>query len=163
MAWQVFDSKYPEEIPFHGMGLGKILVATEKIRQDTAKISLMADTLEELGKKMKLPVATFQATVKRYNELAYLGKDLDFGKRPDRLSPVDKSPYYAGQGGYNLLAIMGGLNVNPSLQPLDKDWQAIPGLYLAGNTIGNRFAGDYSTMCPGLSHGMEYTMGELLD
>jgi fumarate reductase flavoprotein subunit len=160
-AWQVFDSRYPEEIPLLGIGLGKILVATEKIRQDTAKISITADTIEELAVKMKLPVETFKATIKRYNELARLGKDLDFGKRPDRMFPVDKPPYYAGKGGYYLLAVMGGLNVNPALQALDKDWKAIPGLYLAGNTMGRRFAGDYTTMCPGLSHGMAIHFGRV--
>jgi fumarate reductase flavoprotein subunit len=161
MAWQVFDSKYPEEIPHHGIGLGKILVATDQVRQDVARISVTADSIEELAVKMKLPVETFKATIKRYNELARMGKDLDFGKRPDRLSPVDKPPYYAGKSGYSLLAVMGGLNVNSNLQPLDKDWQAIPGLYLAGNTMGNRFAGDYPTMCPGLSHGMAIHFGRI--
>jgi fumarate reductase flavoprotein subunit len=160
-AWQVFDSKYPEEIPFHGIGLGKILVATEKIQQDVAKIAIMADSIEELAVKMKLPVEKFKATINRYNELARLGKDLDFGKRPDRMSPVDKPPYYAGKGGYILLAVMGGLNINPCLQALDKDWKVIPGLYLAGNTMGNRFASDYTTMCPGLSHGMAIHFGRI--
>ena len=160
-AWQVFDSRYPEEIPRHGIGLGKILVATDKLRQDVEKISIKASSIEELAIKMKLPVDTFKATIKRYNELARMGKDLDFGKRPDRLSPVDKPPYYAGKAGYSLLAVMGGLNINPELQPLDKNWQAIPGLYLAGNTMGNRFAVDYPTMCPGLSHGMAIHFGRI--
>jgi fumarate reductase flavoprotein subunit len=141
------------------MGLGKILVMTEKIRQETEKVSLMANTIEELAVKMKMPVETFKATVTRYNELARLGKDLDFGKRPDRLSPVDKPPYYAGKAGYSLLTVLGGLNVNTRLQPLDKDWKVIPGIYMAGNTVGNFFAGDYSTMCPGLSHGMVMHFG----
>ncbi len=160
-AWQVFDSKYPEEIPLHGIGLGKILVATDQVRQDVARISVTADSVEELAIKMLLPVEKFKATIKRYNELSRLGKDLDFGKRPDRLSPVDKPPFYAGKAGYSLLAVMGGLNINTKLQPLDKDWQAIPGLYLAGNTMGNRFAGDYPTMCPGLSHGMALHFGRI--
>lgn len=160
-AWQVFDSKYPEEIPHHGIGLGKILVATDQVKQDVARISVTADSIEELATKMRLPVETFKATIKRYNELARLGKDLDFGKRPDRLSTLDKPPYYAGKAGYSLLAVMGGLNVNPNLQPLDKDWQTISGIYLAGNTMGNRFAGDYPTMCPGLSHGMAIHFGRI--
>jgi fumarate reductase flavoprotein subunit len=160
-AWQVFDSKYPEEIPYHGIGLGKILVVTEKIRQETDRISIMANTIEELAEKMQVPAEVFKATVLRYNELARLGKDLDFGKRPDRLSPVEKPPFYAGKGGYILLTILGGLNVNPRLQPLDRDWKVIPGLYLAGNTVGNRFASDYSTMCPGISHGMAIHYGRL--
>jgi fumarate reductase flavoprotein subunit len=160
-AWQVFDSRYPDEILHHGIGLGKIIIATGKIRQEVAKAAIMADSIEELAVKMNLPVATFKATVKRYNELARLGKDLDFGKRPDRLSPVDRPPFYAGKNSYSLLAVMGGLNVNPNLQPLDKDWKAIPGLYLAGNTMGNRFASDYPTMCPGLSHGMAIHYGRI--
>jgi fumarate reductase flavoprotein subunit len=161
IAWQVFDSKYPQEIQYHGLGLGKIIIATDKIRQEVAEVSLIADSIEELAIKMKLPVETFRATIDRYNELARLGKDLDFGKRSDRMSPVNKPPYYAGKGGYSLLAVNGGLNVNPKLQPLDKDWKVIPGLYLAGNTVGNRFAGDYPTMCPGLSHGMAIHFGRI--
>ena len=160
-AWQVFDSKYPEEIPYHGIGLGKILVATDQVKQDVARISVTADSIEELARKLRLPVNTFKATIKRYNELARTGKDLDFGKRPDRLSTVDKPPYYAGKAGYSLLAVMGGLNINPNLQPLDKDWRPISGIYLAGNTMGNRFAGDYPTMCPGLSHGMAIHFGRI--
>jgi fumarate reductase flavoprotein subunit len=161
VAWQVFDSKYPAELPYHGLGLGKIIIATEKIRQEVAKIAITANSIEELAVKMKLPIATFKATVRRYNELARLGKDLDFGKRSDRLSPIDKPPYYAGKSGYSLLTVLGGLNINDRLQPLDKNWEAIPGIYLAGNTMGNRFAVDYPTMCPGLSHGMAIHFGRI--
>jgi fumarate reductase flavoprotein subunit len=161
VAWQVFDSKYPEELPRHGIGLGKIIVATEKIQQEVAKTALTADSIEELAAKMKLPVETFKATIKRYNKLARLRKDLDFGKRPDRLSPIDRPPYYAGKSGYSLLTVLGGLNINRKLRPLDKDWKIITGIYLAGNTMGGRFAGDYPTMCPGLSHGMAIHFGRI--
>jgi fumarate reductase flavoprotein subunit len=161
VAWQVFDSKYPVELPYHGLGLGKIIIATEKIRQEVAKIAITANSIEELAVKTQLPIETFKATVKRYNELARLGKDLDFGKRPDRLSPIDKPPYYAGKSGYSLLTVLGGLNINDRLQPLDKNWEVIPGIYLAGNTMGNRFAVDYPTMCPGLSHGMAIHFGRI--
>ncbi len=160
-AWQVFDSKYPEEIPHHGIGLGKILVASQSVQEDVERVAVKADSIEELAGKIKLPVETFKATIERYNELAGLGKDLDFGKRPDRLSPVDRPPYYAGKAGFSLLAVMGGLNLNTLLQPLDRHWKAIPGLYLAGNTMGNLFAGDYPTMCPGLSHGLAIHFGRL--
>ena len=160
-AWQVFDSKYPEELPYLGIGLGKIIVATEKVRAAVEKNAIKADSIEELAVKMNLPVDAFKASVQRYNELARLGEDLDFGKRPDRLFPIDSPPYYAGKSGYSLLAVMGGLNVNDKLQPLDKDWQPIPGIYLAGNTMGNRFAVDYPTMCPGLSHGMAIHFGRI--
>lgn len=161
IAWQVFDSKYPAELPYHGLGLGKIIIATEKIQQEVSQVAIVANSIEELAVKMKLPIATFKATVKRYNELARSGKDLDFGKRSDRMSPIDKPPYYAGKSGYSLLTVLGGLNINDRLQPLDKNWEAIPGIYLAGNTMGNRFSIDYPTMCPGLSHGMAIHYGRI--
>jgi fumarate reductase flavoprotein subunit len=161
VAWQVFDSKYPEELPSHGIGLGKIIIATEKIQQKVAKAAIMANSIEDLAVKMKIPVEAFKATVRRYNKLAHMGLDLDFGKRPDRLFPINRPPYYAGKGGYSLLAVLGGLNINHKLQPLDKDWKVIPGIYLAGNTMGNRFAVDYPTMCPGLSHGMAIHFGRI--
>jgi len=161
VAWQVFDSRYPEQLPYYGIGLGKIIIATEKVQQDVAKAAITANSIEELAVKMKLPVKTFKATVQRYSELARSGKDLDFGKRADRMFPIDTPPYYAGKSGYSLLAVLGGLNINQNLQPLDQDWEVIPGLYLAGNTMGNRFAGDYPTMCPGLSHGMAIHFGRI--
>jgi fumarate reductase flavoprotein subunit len=161
IAWQIFDSKYTAEIPYHGMGLGKIHVATEKIRQEVARVSIIANSIEELAVKLKLPADTFKATINRYNTLARSGKDLDFGKRRDRMSPIDSPPFYAGKSGYTLLAVVGGLNVNPRLQPLDNDWNTIPGLFLAGNTVGNRFSGDYPTMCRGLSHGMAIHFGRI--
>jgi len=77
------------------------------------------------------------------------------------LSPIDKPPYYAGKSGYSLLTVLGGLNINDKLQPLDNNWEVIPGIYLAGNTMGNRFAVDYPTMCPGLSHGMSIHFGRI--
>jgi fumarate reductase flavoprotein subunit len=88
-------------------------------------------------------------------------KDLDFSKRPDRLTTIDKPPYYAGKGRYFLLAVMGGISVNTSLQALDKNREAIPGLYIAGNTMGNRFAVDYPTMCPGICNGMALHFGRI--
>ena len=57
------------------------------------------------------------------------------------------------------LVVLGGLNTNLKLQPLDANRKVIPGLYLAGNTVGNRFAVDYPTMCPGLTHGMAWVTG----
>jgi len=159
-AWQIFDAKFLDEVTRMGIGHGKWDFSGERFRNVAEKF-LNAGTIRELGLKMKVPVDTFAATVERYNELARLGKDLDFGKRADRLTTIDRPPYYACRSSYALLAVMGGLNVNARLQALDKDWEVIPGLYLAGNTVGNRFAVDYPTMVPGLSLGMALHHGRV--
>jgi len=158
-AWQVFDSKYVEQSKTMGIGHAKIPLTPETVK-NLEKQLLQAATIDELGAKMGLPVSIFKATVQRYNELAHLGKDLDFAKRPDRLFPIETPPFYAGKGRYALLCVMGGLNLNTKLQALDKEWEVIPGLYLAGNTMGNRFAVDYPTIVPGISLGMALHYGK---
>ena len=144
-----------------GIGHGKITEVNDDLRQRVEKQSVMANTIEELAEKMEVPVETFKATVARYSELARMGKDTDFGKRPDRLMAIEKPTYYACKGTYELLIVLGGLNVNTKMQPLDKDREVIPGLYVAGNVVGNRFAVDYPTMCPGLSHAMALVTGRI--
>jgi fumarate reductase flavoprotein subunit len=160
-VWQVFDNKWEKELPLMGVGLGTFDEATDMIRTQVEQTTVKADTIEQLARKMEVPVGTFKAAVERYNQMARLGKDLDYAKRPDRLFPVDRPPFFAGIIQQHLLVIMGGIITNPQLQPLDEDRKVIPGLYLAGNTVGNRFAGDYPTMCAGLSHGFAWTTGRL--
>ena len=143
-----------------GLDLGRIATKVDDaMKAMVERSALSANTIEELAQKMEVPVGTFKATVERYNELARIGKDLDFGKRPDRLFALENPPFYAGMIKQSILVVLGGLNTNVKLQPLDTDWDVIPGLYLAGNTVGNRFAVDYPTMCPGLTHGMAYVTG----
>ncbi len=161
-AWQVFDSKWEEEISRMGVGLGRYYEVIDKLyenveNEDTVK----ATSIEELAKKMNVPVKTFKATVERYNEMAKMGRDIDFGKHANRMFPIEKPLFYAGISRQDFLIVMGGLNTNIKLQPLDAERRIIPGLYLAGNTVGNRFAVDYPTMCPGLTHGMAYVTGSL--
>jgi fumarate reductase flavoprotein subunit len=160
-VWQVFDSKWETEITGMGVGLGTFNEANDMLRAQIEQMTVRADTIEKLAQKMEVPVDVFKATIERNNKLARVGKDLDFGKRSDRLTTVDKPPFYAGIIEQHILVVLGGLITNPNFQPLDADRKAIPGLYLAGNTVGNRFAVDYPTMCAGLSHGFAWTSGRL--
>ena len=160
-VWQVFDSKWETELPIMGVGLGNFIEANDMVRQQVDELTVKADTLEELAKKMDVPVDTFKATVDRMNELARLGKDLDYAKRADRLTTIDTPPFYAGIIEQHILVVLGGLNTNTKFQPTDEDGKVIPGLYVTGNVIGNRFSVDYPTMCAGMSHGYAWTSGRL--
>jgi fumarate reductase flavoprotein subunit len=160
-VWQVFDSKWESELSYMGVGLGTFTQANDMVRANVETMALKADTIEGLARKMDVPVKTFKATIERVNRLAKMGQDLDFGKRPDRLFTVEKPPFYAGIIEQHILVVLGGLNTNTKFQPLDKDRKVIPGLYLSGNTVGNRFAIDYPTMAAGLSHGFAWMTGRL--
>jgi fumarate reductase flavoprotein subunit len=160
-VWQIFDANWENDLPKMGVGLGTFYQANDIIRAQVEEMTVKADTIEKLARKMEVPVKTFKATVDRYNELTRMGRDLDYGKRPDRLTMIVKPPFYAGIIEQHILVVLGGLNTNTSFQPLDADRKVIPGLYLAGNTVGNRFAVDYPTMCAGLSHGFAWMTGRL--
>jgi fumarate reductase flavoprotein subunit len=99
--------------------------------------------------------------VKRYNEQAERGEDIDFGKHPDRLTTLEKPLFYAAQITAVYLVILGGLKINPRLQVLDTKGDVIPGLYAAGNVSGSFFGSQYPTTVPGLSHSRAWTFGRL--
>jgi fumarate reductase flavoprotein subunit len=160
-AWQIFDSKWEDEITRMGIGLGRFYSITPMVRNNFETLSIKANTLEELAEKMGVPVKSFVNTVARYNTMCANGKDADYGKYPLRLTPLNKPPYYAGATKQEFLVVLGGLNTNMKQQPLDADRKPISGLYLAGNMIGNRFAIEYPVMCAGLSHGLAYVTGRL--
>jgi hypothetical protein len=103
-------------------------------------------------------------SVKRYNEMCYKKRDTDFGKDPKALIPIDKPPYYAcadiheqrshAKVGLNTLA---GIMTDTRFNVLDVKGNPIKGLYVAGNTLGQRFGISYVTPCAGSSIGSAMT------
>ena len=122
----------------------------------------MADTLEELADLIGVDKDAFLATIARYNELVKAGEDEDFHKPSEFLFPVEESPFYAAKVGVALLAIVGGLSVNTSLQVLNTEKKTIPGLYATGNASGDLYAIDYPINCAGNSNGRCFIWGYLL-
>ena len=166
LKWVVFDAKWEEDARRMGQIGCKALVrplhrpAIVQVLMDKGIIK-SARTLEELAEKMKLPYERFKGTVERYNYLAHLGRDLDFGKRPECLSTIEKAPFYAIKMGISLLVTLGGLKINTRLQVLDNERNPIPGLYAAGNVSGSFFSNDYPITIFGVSHSRALTFGRL--
>lgn len=125
-------------------------------------MTLKADSLEELANAMGVPAENLIATVDRYNELCDLGKDLDYGKRPEVMGKILEPPFYAGKLVASLLTMCGGLRTNVDTQVLDSNDQPIEGLYVCGSAAGEFFgAGDYPTYVPGIGHGRCITFGRI--
>jgi fumarate reductase flavoprotein subunit len=168
VAWSVWDAKYDGEWPkmksqcCKNMGPPTYLWDPKQL--DAAMKDgnvLTAQTIEELARKMEAPVETLKLTVARYNEMAQNGKDLDFGKHPDRLTTIEKPPFYACKMEARYMVILSGLKVNTKLQVLDTERNVIPGLYAAGNVSGSFFGNMYPTTVPGLTHSRAWTFGRL--
>ena len=181
-AYQIFDSKWPEQIAdmpdghgytshyvpddqvdqyplvLSGFGLGW---TTSQMVEDS--VDYKADTLEELFEQMGLPVETAMAEVERYNELCAAGYDEDFGKMSKRLFPVENPPFYgcSFSAARSMLVMIGGLECDHDLHVVDADDNPIPGLFVAGNNQGRRFLVDYPVIVAGISLGTALTFGRL--
>jgi len=122
----------------------------------------VADSLEELARKLEVDPKNFVATVKRYNEVVASGKDSDFGKPADKLIPVLQAPFYGIHRRVRVSTICSGILVNENHQALDADGKPIKGLYAIGNLGGGFYGGvDYPLTVFGLSLGRCYTFGYL--
>lgn len=121
-----------------------------------------ADTIPELAEKLGIPVQNLISTVVRYNEMCENGYDADYGKRPELLTPVMQSPFYALKISGALLHIPAGLCVDCDMQVLDTEGEKIPGLYAIGNCAGNLYAVDYPLNINGSNHGRCLTFGKYI-
>ena len=189
-TWQIYDSNWKEQVIFNSsnhasgcyvyeqedMDSGKIYKGLDKFdcycsdKQLEASIvdsgpikdeqTFKADTLEELAAKMGTPVKETLESIERYNYLASIGKDEDFGKTHKRLFPIEKGPFYATKFDMAVMLVCcGGLESDAEARCLDVDRNPIPGLFVAGNVQGNRFSIEYPTTVCGISHSMALTFG----
>ena len=118
-----------------------------------------ADTIEELAEKINVPAENLVATIKRYNELCEAGEDTDYMKAKRYLDPIDDAPYQAWKMIYPFYCTLSGVRCDENLQVLDDNFDPIPGLYAAGNTVGYRFGSNYETLLHGGSNGLAATHG----
>ena len=185
-SWQIFDSNWPEQLPYmpaaHGGACYYEDYASEaegpknnttyrnykSPYQLEAAVAdgraVKADTLEELVAKIYPDDTAAQQTaldsIQRYNELAKAGYDEDFHKPASRMWAVENGPFYADKFTTALLLVcIGGLESDEDCHTFDADRNVIPGLYVAGNIQGNRFATEYPIGLKGVSHSMAMYYG----
>ena len=141
-AWQVFDAK--------AEGL---LRDEYRIRQVTRA---EADTLEELAARLDgVDAAGFLRTVREFNAAVRRGVPFDptvlDGRGTDGLAvpksnwanPLDTPPYKAFAVTCGVTFTFGGVAITPGARVLDTEGAPIPGLYAAGETVGELFYVNY--------------------
>ena len=185
-SWQIFDSSWPEQLPYMPAAHGGACYYEDYASEDEGPKNnttyrnykspyqleaavadgraVKADTLEELVAKIYPDDAVAQQTaldsIQRYNELAKAGYDEDFHKPASRMWAVENGPFYADKFTTALLLVcIGGLESDEDCHTFDADRNVIPGLYVAGNIQGNRFATEYPIGLKGVSHSMAMYYG----
>lgn len=185
-SWQIFDSSWPEQLPYMPAAHGGACYYEDYASEDEGPKNnttyrnykspyqleaavadgraVKADTLEELVAKIYPDDPAAQQTaldsIQRYNELAKAGYDEDFHKSASRMWAVENGPFYADKFTTALLLVcIGGLESDEDCHTFDADRNVIPGLYVAGNIQGNRFATEYPIGLKGVSHSMAMYYG----
>lgn len=185
-SWQIFDSNWPEQLPYMPAAHGGACYYENYASEDEGPKNnttyrnykspyqleaavadgraVKADTLEKLVAKIYPDDTAAQQTaldsIQRYNELAKAGYDEDFHKPASRMWAVENGPFYADKFTTALLLVcIGGLESDEDCHTFDADRNVIPGLYVAGNIQGNRFATEYPIGLKGVSHSMAMYYG----
>lgn len=121
-----------------------------------------ADTIEALAQAAGLDVATFNATVDRYNELVDKGVDEDFNKGPEFLRPLTEGPFYAFECNDGFYTTVGGVRINENIQAINEDGDIIEGLYVGGCDTGALCGDIYDfTSAPGEQRSWALNSGRL--
>lgn len=105
-----------------------------------------ADTLEDLAKQIGANPDNLKNAVAEFNKSVESKAKDKFGRTLYK-DKIDTAPFYAGARVPTAHHTMGGIEINPSAQVLDKNGKVIPGLYAAGETTGgihgsNRLGGN---------------------
>ena len=180
--YSIFDSKLPDTgaysvsghtctdpQPATLQGFADKIAEAYAAGPDGVNGTYAADDLETLADYMGLDEeakANMIAAVARYNANAANGRDEDYGKDPRVLFPIDEPPYMGVVAGPDhvggVMVTLGGLMTDKHCNVYDEHLDEIPGLYAAGNCLGQRFGIAYFSPIPGVSIGSALTLGYLL-
>jgi len=133
---------------------------------------LRASTIAELSGKIGIQERNLIETIKRFNQFAVDGRDLDFARgesaydnyygdptvKPNpNLAPIEIAPFYAVKMWPGDLGTKGGLLTDTRARVLRADGSVINGLYAVGNNMasvmGNSYPGAGATIGPAMTFG----------
>lgn len=108
---------------------------------------VQGDSIEALAKEINVPADQLQATLDTYNKAVADKKDTEFGRTTGMEHDLSAGPFYAIKIAPGIHYTMGGVKINTNTEVLNKDGQAIPGLFAAGEVTGglhgqNRIGGN---------------------
>lgn len=132
------------------------------------------NSIAELAKNCGIDVKGLEETIQRFNPLAKIGQDPDFGKGSKAynryqgdplhmpnpcLKPIEQGPFYAVQLHAGDIGTYAGLPVDRHSRVLDQSGNTVDGLYSVGNDATSIMGGNYPgagiTLGPALVFGYQ--------
>jgi 3-oxosteroid 1-dehydrogenase len=166
-AWLVCDRQF-----LWKYGLGMVRPMTLRLAVPVAAGYLRkADTIEALANAIDVDPVGLTDTVRRHNEFARTGDDLDFGKganaydrgngdsarKPNPcLGSIERAPFYAVRVEPTPLGTSLGLRTDATARVCDRYGKPIVGLYAVGNDMQSVMGGEYPGAGAQLGPGMTF-------
>ncbi len=110
-------------------------------------LTVESDTIEGLAEEIDVDPAVLTETMETWNKAVADQKDEAFGRDTGMDNDLTTAPYYAVKIAPGIHHTMGGIKIDVHAQVIDKDGNAIPGLFAAGEVTGgvhgaNRIGGN---------------------
>ncbi|MEM1113888.1 MAG: FAD-dependent oxidoreductase [Pseudomonadota bacterium] len=174
-TWQVFDANFRAMYfvgPLYNSRFRPDWMVPLK-RYEQEGFMARGETIRELAQKIKVDPDGLEDTVRKMNEYARTGVDLECQRGDsayDRyygdqrvtpnpcLGPVDQAPFYAVRIDPGDFGTQGGMVINAHAQVLHEDGHAIEGLYACGNCSAPTlpcYPGPGSTLGPSMTFGYQ--------
>ena len=158
-CWSVMDSTMTDDVTVSDPQYyipGASVKDPEKVKaliEESPHIK-SGDTLEALASEIGVPEDTFVETVNHYNSGIDQGlkEDPDFGRPLSNRKMIQSPPYYALNFTPTARKNFGGVKTDLKCRAVDKHYEPIPGLFVAGELAG--MAGGHING----KHGLEGTM-----
>lgn len=168
-GYVVFDAVFRKKFPFGPIAPGYSM-PDSALSKRVWNVLVKADSIEELAKKIGVDAKNLADTIRRNNEFAATGKDLDFHRGEsyyDRyygdartspnpcIAPIAEAPYYALPIYPGDIGTKGGALTDINGQVVRENGEPIPGLYAVGNSaasvMGSKYPGAGSTLGPAMT------------
>lgn len=171
-AWVIFDARFRFNYAMGPLMPAQIMPDSRLPTEWLNRLYYKADSLAQLAEQIGVDAAGLAESVKRLNEFARTGIDVEFGRggnvfdryygdsniKPNPcLAPLLKGPFYAMRINAGDIGTKGGLLTNEHAQVLHENGQPIAGLYAIGNTsasvLGTTYPGAGGTLGPAMTFG----------
>ncbi|MDU4889908.1 MAG: flavocytochrome c [Clostridium sp.] len=106
---------------------------------DKSGLVMKADTIEELAGMMDVPADALEATIKGIKN-----SEIDNEAAKEAADTYNEGPYYAVPLTPGVMDTLGGIEIDTIGRVINTDEEPIPGLYAAGEVIGNIQGAYYS-------------------
>jgi succinate dehydrogenase/fumarate reductase flavoprotein subunit len=173
MCYMLWDANWPDKVsgfpPMHGSFITPTVTGPDAFNEliesgAVKKGETIEDLLDQLGPSdenwVGIDKAVALESIRRYQELCKAGKDEDFNKASNILTSFETGPFYATYfTKASNLCNMGGLSSDEDCHTFDEDGNVLKGLYVAGNSQGDRFTVQYPIALEGAASSLAMYYG----